>query len=221
LTEEQKNELLSKDELLQRILDIKQEKKNTAIVSRYEFHEALLDADDKANESEPKLSVGADTKGHALSKASPSSPTQAGDADAAAEPQSASRPTKKSAPSTPKSLTPPVRTTPARLAKSTPRQQTLEEALKHSTAHSKLLSGGHLEGKKRPASKKKTKPYACVISVADREGERSSGTTPALAGSGDSVTSAAAKRRRMAGKRPPAHVPDGKEVIDLCDSDAD
>jgi hypothetical protein len=46
MSEQAKLELVQKDEILQEILGIKTSKKSTVVVSRYEFHEMLLDADD-------------------------------------------------------------------------------------------------------------------------------------------------------------------------------
>jgi hypothetical protein len=128
MTNEQRNALVRKDILLQHILGIKQETKQTAIVSRYEFHEALLDADDKSKEPKArKASPSAETKVHAHRKSVLSSPIDTGGVSEASFSQSAPRPTKKTGLSTPEGCTSPLRTTPARQAKSSSRQQTLDD----------------------------------------------------------------------------------------------
>lgn len=62
MSEADKQALVQRDEVLQHILGIQQSTKQTAIVSRYEFHEALLEADDKVRgPSKSKQSQGSPT----------------------------------------------------------------------------------------------------------------------------------------------------------------
>jgi hypothetical protein len=236
MPEHVKQELVLKDEILQRIFSIKTSKKSTAIVSRYEFHEMLLEADDNAQRAlptdaaplpdtvaapcgksvkgvRPKQSPSTATPSKLRTTESPSKPPGGrGISNERTPPASSKSPGDRESP---KREAPSVRTPPARSAKQAktspslpPGQRQLNFASAASTKATSRKAASGARDTAEPPHKKHT-----------RLSSESVGThrTKVLEVATD-VKAKSKRRSRAAATVPPAKAPE-PEVIDLCDSD--
>jgi hypothetical protein len=234
MPEHVKQELVLKDEILQRIFSIKTNKKSTAIVSRYEFHEMLLDADDIAQRALPTVAAplpdtaaapcGKSTKvvrpkqtpSKLRTTQSPSKPPGGREI-----PKEGTPPAPSKSPGdreSPKRGASSARTPPARSAKQAktspslpPGQRKLNFATAASTTKATATSRKAASDARDAAEPPRNKhPRLSSESVGTHR-------TKVLEVATD-VKAKSKRRSRAAATAPPAKAPE-QEVIDLCDSD--
>jgi hypothetical protein len=230
MPEHVKQELVLKDEILQRIFSIKTNKKSTAIVSRYEFHEMLLDADDNApTDAAPLPDAAAAPCGKSAKAVRPKQSPLTATPSKLRTTQSPSKPPggrripppalSKSPgdPESPKRGAPFVRTPPARSAKQAKTAPSLPPG------HRKLNFAPDSTTKATATSRKAASDVRDAAEPPRKKHARLSsesvGTHRTKVVEVSSEVATKSKRRsRAAATVPPANAPE-QEVIDLCDSD--